>query len=190
MLEVLLALNAVIMRWSQWKVLNQMPCEDIMLCAACAGSVRGLGWSRLDVNKHLFGICLPEALISHLFLLVQVPAACSSQCRLPLCTKPGHWAMVRANTGSGEGCFFTLDQLNGWRAMHTLYFPSREGDAGAGWWGQGLPNLLLLQLVNFAFAIHLPLFQSTVLCRWQYGERYALLERLQRMPLGWSYTGI
>ena len=153
--------------------LNQTLDEDATCFAAQIGNVRGFRWCQLDVGKHLFGIYLCKALISHsFFFLAQAPGACGSQQRFPAHIKLGHRVVLRPYTGSGEGWLFTLDQLSGRRATHSLYFSGRKGDAGAGWPGQALPKLLLQQLpVNFAFDIHLPPLQSTVLGRWQHGER-------------------
>lgn len=82
-----------------------------------------------------------------------------------------------------RGLFFALDLFRGQRDTHILYFP------GAGWWCQGLPSLLLLQLVNFAFDTHLPSFGSTEPCRGQSEEWYAVLGTAKILK-SWCYIGI
>lgn len=81
------------------------------------------------------------------------------------------------------GVLFVLDLFRGQRDTHILYFP------GAGWWCQGLPNLLLLQLVNFAFNTHFPPFRSTESCRGKSEERYAVFET-SKVLQSWYYIGI
>lgn len=128
MLEGLSALSTVIMWWAQCKALDKTPQEYAMHCAACSGSVRGLGWSWLDVSKRLFCIYLSEALISHPFLLVQAHGECSSQCRFLPCTKSGHWATLSAKINSGRVVFYP--RLVQW-LNSCIVLPSQRGWCGS-----------------------------------------------------------
>lgn len=128
MLEVLSAPRAVRMWRAQCSALNRTPCEDSVHFAACIGSVRGLGWSRLDVSKHLFGIYLSEAFMSHSFILAWAPGMSGSQHRLPPHTKPGYWAIVRANTGPGvDRLFFYPGSVQWWKSYAHIVLPWQGG---------------------------------------------------------------
>lgn len=153
------------------------------------GSVRGWGWSRLDASKHLFGIYLSEALISPPFFLVRARGMCGSQHRFPPRTKLGHWTVLRANTGSGVGFFFLpwfcsmVKELR----THRISLVGREQADGA----KGCPTCCCSGLWI------LPLIFTCHHCNPQryadgnMGEdTHAVLERLQRVPLSPSRTGI
>lgn len=160
--------------WAQRKTLRQTPPEDATHCAVCTGGVRHLGWSWLAGSRHFFGIYLPETLQCKplVHAVVQRPTVDRTWALRHDQSKHWFWG----------GLLFALDLFRGQRGTHIFYFP------GSGWWCQRLPNLLLLQLVDFAFVIHLS-FRSTESCRWQ-SEEWDFVLETSKVLNSWCYIGI